>query len=131
MMDWILIGCFLGETLSLVIPAILVVLILLLLSGIVIYWSSGEKVEDETMEKICSHPIRIVLLILFCWFLGALSAMPEVLVKTNIAKIKLRYTDMETVKKLEGGTLKVVDKLEQLIDKGIERVGEGSDSGKE
>ncbi len=100
-MDWIFIGYFIENVAVLIIPAMLVVALFLFVLGLVTYIGEYKDErsadEDEIAARICSHPIRIIFLVLFCWFLGMLSVMPKVLIKTNIAKIKLRYTDMETV----------------------------------
>lgn len=67
--------------------------------------------------------------IFFCFFLliatiTTFSSIPEIIVKRNIALVKIRYTDPKSINKIEKGALNVVNKLDKLIDKGIASIGQ-------
>lgn len=88
------------------------------------YAESDEKATELAWSFYFEHFKKVVFSSIAIGVISLLGFIPQILVKTNIDKVKLRYTDMEVVKKIEGGTLQVVEKLEKLIDKGIESIGE-------
>jgi hypothetical protein len=92
---------------------------------------TSEEADELGWKFFFEHLKKIIILAIFAGLFSLLGFIPKILIETNIDKVKLRYTDMETVKNIEGGTLKVVDKLEKLIDKGIENIGVGSKESKE
>lgn len=125
-MDWILISylgdCFIGRWLLITILSAVVVFISALVVG-----ANAPREEDRQDYEIGADFFwkwikRLIPYQLLFAIICTLILLPKIFVKANIARIKLRYTDMETVQKLEIGAEKVVDKLDKLIDAGIKKV---------
>jgi hypothetical protein len=93
---------------------------------------TSEEADELGWEFFFEHLKKIIILAIFAGLFSLLGFIPKILIETNIDKVKLRYTDMEYVEKLEKGAAeKIVDKLERLIDKGIENIGAGNKESEE
>ena len=123
-MDWILISNILSVGL---IPFFFVAGIYLLIGIISFFVCAADGVLDdwkEIMNTVKLPCLYISALVLSFGMLIALVKLPKILVETNVDKIKLRYTNMQTVKQVESGALEVVKKLDKLISKGIKQLDE-------
>jgi DNA-directed RNA polymerase subunit L len=84
--------------------------------------------EDKQVEAWVNHMLKTTPKVLLASFLIAVpftvAQIPNLLIKSNIARIEIRYTDMETVKELETGAKELGKKLDRLIDAGIKRIEE-------
>ena len=77
--------------------------------------------NDKTFSvKPCLFKWILPALLIGCIF-EAIATLPRALLCANIAHIKLRYTDMETVEILESEAIKVIEKIDALIDKEINK----------
>jgi hypothetical protein len=121
-MDWILASHILQWGMF---PVFLFTLIIIVVGGISFFIEAIDNEVDEWREGV-KRLIKPALIVYgFFIILGAFvvfANLPDILVETNVARIKLRYTDIETVQKLEGGAKEIVEKLNKLIDAGIKEV---------
>jgi hypothetical protein len=119
-MDWILCSNIVAAG---IIPMAVISLFLFIVALISLITHAVEDDMEEWHEAAKKLTPPILLLYFLSFIAGGIIAfaeMPNILLKTNIAKIKLRYTNMETVQKLEVGAEEIVSKLDKLIDKGLE-----------
>lgn len=74
----------------------------------------------KTMWRISKSAFLITFIISL---VGTLGTLPEIVPKSNIDRVKIYYTSPKSIAQIESGALQVVDKLDKLIDKGIESIG--------
>jgi hypothetical protein len=87
------------------------------------FYGMAQDLEPGEVCKRVKGLIKPIIILTICWtFLWTITGSADILVKTNIKRIKIYYTSPQAVKKVETGALKVIDKLDKLIDKGIESV---------
>jgi hypothetical protein len=124
----IVLACNLLRT-AFILPAIIGSLILTIITiAAVVNISSGNYNVFKSGLKTSLRFIFVgyVGILLFCCIV-TFSNIPNIMIRSNIDRIKLRYTDTETIKKLERGAENIVEKLDKLIDAGIKKVEQGGE----
>lgn len=120
---------FLESGIAFICGVVLLILTLLTLIGLITS-ETGEFKEyyDYAMTNISSYKRLIfggVCVFLLASILSVIGSIPEIMLQRNITLAKLKYTSPEAISKIEGGALRVVDKLDKLIDKGIDSISKG------
>lgn len=79
----------------------------------------NDFMNDETKNKGIVFVLGTFMVI--CAFIG-LAFAPNALIKSNIDRVKIKYTSPQSIDKIEKGALEVVNKLDKLIDKGVKNL---------
>lgn len=74
--------------------------------------------------KMVENLNSVIFLAVLFTIISIYAVLPKILVTANIDRVKIHYTSPQAISKIESGALKVVDKLDKLIDKGINSIGE-------
>jgi hypothetical protein len=89
------------------------------------YFAIG-KIKDERIEDVFDKLREKFILHFFILSITSLafsvSAIPNILVKVNAKRIKIYHTCPQSIKKIETNVLKIVEKLDNLTDKGIDSI---------
>jgi small-conductance mechanosensitive channel len=116
-MDWILLTYILRDFFGLLLLlAIFGILGAVLYCVIMIAQDVDENRAKKSLLVFARKFCFAAVIISAAW---TLASLPDLMVKANVARIKLRYTDIKTVQKLEAEAGKVVDRLDKLIEKEI------------
>jgi hypothetical protein len=89
----------------------------------------GCKVKEEEQEPIADWAVpawavikQVMLAVTLVALLCTIGRLPKILLKANIDRVKINYTSPQAIKQIESGALKVVTKLDKLIDKSIKSI---------
>lgn len=121
MWDWILVSEVLNSIGN---DIFIYIFIPCMVLGIISYirYLTGDLKEGE-LSGLMKWIKKYVLFIIIFSFITEITNIPSLMLKANIMRVKINYTSPQSIAKIESSALEVVNKLDKLIDKGIESIG--------
>ena len=117
MWDWILICNVLRQASTLILVFSFISLAVYLI-GVKVCIEDGLDLDSWKTGSLSVVKPLMVFVIVSTLYL-ATANLPKIVVQSNIDRVKINYTSPQSIAKIESGALQFVNKLDKLIDKGI------------
>lgn len=128
-MDWILVSNLVENITSFVEVIAIIYLVIFLFGGFIAIIADDLDEEAPKVKKWMKINLNMltkgILITVIFAVTNTVTNIPKIMIKSNIDRVKIYYTSEQSIKKIESGALEVVNKLDALIDKGIETMGSG------